>query len=350
MTPGIYEELSANDYHAAPGLSNSDLKTFLVSPLHFWHQSLNPALECTACHEPRGQHPTAACRYFQSRAETAALRLGSALHVAVLEPDTFLDKYATRPNAADFPGAVDTVKEIQEWLISMGISFKKSAAKPELESLAAQHGAPILSALIKQRAATDHGKKYLDKAEWTQVYGMAAALKRESALAPYLAKGVGEVSIFARDPETGVLLKCRLDWMAACRTILDLKSFSARGESIDRTIARAITANEYYRQPWFYLHVMKLAGLTDFKWLYAFVESDAPYETRLRSMGPNGAHGLNKYWVSTGDEVRTAIQRFAEYQLAFGVEPWAYHQTISPVRDSELAWVKYATGHEGDDE
>ena len=359
MNPGIYENLSAADYHAAPGLSNSDLKLFLVSPLHYWHVKKNPALECLAwlpangagriCGAPRGEHPTATCRYFQGRQETAALKLGSALHVAVLEPDTFLDRYALKPNAADFPEAIDTVKQMQDFLTGKGIQFKKSALKPELEAQAIAAGAPLLSTLMKQQAAADHGKTYLDKAEWQQVYGMSAALRRESALKPYLEKGVGEVSFFQVDPETGVLLKCRLDWLSALRCVVDLKSMAARDEPIDRTVSRAIVSREYYRQPWFYLHVMALAGYADFSWLYAFVESDAPYEVRLRSMGPSGVRGLNKYWVSTGDEVRAALKRFAEYEREFGDLPWAYHQAIEPVRDSELAWVKYTSGHEGEE-
>ena len=349
MNSGIYEDLGAADYHAAPGLSNSDLKTFLVSPLHYWHAKKNPALECATCGDARRLHPTASCRYFQSRQETAALKLGSALHVAVLEPDTFLDRYALRPNAADFPGAVDTAKQLQAWLAAKNIEFKKSALKPELEALARANGAPILDDLMKQKAAADHGKTYLDKAEWAQVYGMSAALRRESALKPYLEKGVSEISFFAIDPETGVLLKCRTDWLSALRCVVDLKSMAARDEPIDRTVARSIVSREYYRQPWFYLHVMALAGYPDFSWLYAFVESDAPYEVRLRSMGATGPRGLNQYWVSTGDEVRTALARFSEYEREFGDDPWAYHQTIEPVRDSELAWVKYTSGHEGEE-
>lgn len=342
MTPGVYENLSNAEYHAAPGLSNGGLKTFLVSPLHYWHEKLNPALECALCAVPRSEHPTVTCQYFTGRAETPALRLGSALHVAVLEPNRFLDQYALRPNAADFPDALTTVDHMQKWLTAKTIPFKKSAAKPELQAICRDAKAPILEDLLSAHAKKDYGKKYLDKPEWSQVRGMSAALRREARLRPYLASGVGEVSIFVVDPETGVLLKCRLDWMSASRVVLDLKSFSIRGESIDTTISKAIQYQGYYRQVWFYLHVMKLAGLDGFSWLYAFVESDAPYEVRLRSMGMSGARGLNKYWDATGTEIRGAICGFADYQSEFGTAPWAYHQAIEPVRDSELSRVAWS--------
>jgi hypothetical protein len=340
MTPGIYENLSNEEYHSAPGLSNSALKTFLVSPLHYWHEKRNPAMECAICQAPRSAHPTVTCRYFAGQAETPALRLGSALHVAVLEPDKFLDRYAPRPSAADWPDALTTVDEMKKWMDAKAVPYKKSALKPELEAAAAEAGAPILSRLMSDHAKSNAGKKYLDKAEWAQVRGMAKALRREAELKTYLAEGVGEVSILAVDPDTGVLLKCRLDWMAASRTIVDLKSFSARGESIDATVSKAIAYQGYYRQAWFYMHVMKLAGITDFGWLYAFVESDAPYEVRLRSMGISGDRGINKYWDATGAEIRGALKKFAEYEADFGPgEPWAYHQAIEPVRDSELSRV-----------
>lgn len=344
--PGIYENLSAEAYHAAPALSNGGLKTFLVSPLHYWHATLNPALECALCSAARSEHPTVPCQYFSARAETPALRLGSALHVAVLEPDKFLDRYAPRPTEVDFPDALVKVDGLKKWLVANAVPFSKSALKPELEDIAEKAGAPVLAALKRQQAIADAGRKYLDKAEWSQVRGMAAALRRESALAPYLAGGVGEVSIFATDPETGVLLKCRLDWMAACRAIVDLKSFSTRGESVDAAVSRVIQY-EYRRQPPFYLYVMKLAGLADFDWIYAFVESDAPYETRLRSMGASGRRGVNKYWEATEREVRDGIKSFARYQSDFADgAPWAYHQAITPVRDSEMSRVIYAAGGE----
>lgn len=346
FAPGVYENLSNAEYHAAPGLSNSDLGAFRVSPLHYWQAKLNPELECADCQKPRREHPVsgfgpagAPC-LFSSRAETAALRMGSALHVAVLESDKFLDRYAPRPSAADYPDALTTVDEIKKWLDGNAIPYKKSALKPELESLAGASGAPILSRLLADRARADSGKKYLDKSEWHQVCGMATALDREQALKPHTRSGVGEVSVFAVDPDTGILLKCRLDWMAATRNIVDLKSMSLRGKSVDATVADAIQF-DYRWQPVFYRHVMKLAGLDDFGWIYAFVESDAPYEVRLRSMGMSGERGLNKYWSATETGIREDIRRFADYQREFGAEPWAYHQAIEPVRDSEMGRVIY---------
>jgi len=343
FAPGIYENLTNEQYHAAPGVSNSTLKTFLVSPLHCWHATLNPELECALCGVSRGKHANLPCQFFSARAETPALRLGSALHTATLEPEKFMERYAPRPAAADYTEALTTVQSMQEWLIAQGLPFKKSAAKPELQAVCREAKAPLLEDMLSAQAKKDYGKKYLDKAEWAQACRMAAALERESALKPYLADGVGEVSIFALDPDTGLLLKCRVDWMAArSRVIVDPKTFSTRGRTVDAAVASAIQF-DYHTQPWFYLHVLRLAteagyaDLSGFSWLYAFVESDAPYEVRLRSMGPDGS----KYWDATGAEIQGALRRFAEYQREFGNKPWAYHQQVRPVTDTEMKAVIY---------
>src|SRR5512135_1063816 len=60
MQPGVYAAMSLSAYHAAPGLSKSDLDLIARSPAHW--------------------------KYGQ-REETLAMRLGTAVHAAVLEPN-----------------------------------------------------------------------------------------------------------------------------------------------------------------------------------------------------------------------------------------------------------------------
>ena len=67
MTPGCYPDISLAAYHAAPGLSKSDLDLIARSPAHW--------------------------KYGQ-REETPTTRLGAAVHACVLEPDTWEARYA----------------------------------------------------------------------------------------------------------------------------------------------------------------------------------------------------------------------------------------------------------------
>lgn len=66
MKPGIYYDLSNEDYHAAPGISVSGLKAILRSPAHF----------------KSAEHQS-----------TRAMEIGSAIHCAALEPERFAEMY-----------------------------------------------------------------------------------------------------------------------------------------------------------------------------------------------------------------------------------------------------------------
>lgn len=63
-------KLSDQDYFNSPAISQSDLKEILKSPKHFYHK-----------------------KFVSKEEPTFAMRLGSAVHMAVLEPDEFNKKY-----------------------------------------------------------------------------------------------------------------------------------------------------------------------------------------------------------------------------------------------------------------
>ena len=77
MEPGVYGGIGNEEYHKGPGLSSSDLKLLARSPLHYKTAKAIP---------PK---------------ETDAMRLGTAVHCAVLEPDRFEKEYAAAPEAID---------------------------------------------------------------------------------------------------------------------------------------------------------------------------------------------------------------------------------------------------------
>jgi hypothetical protein len=70
--------LTNEEYHADPAISASHLKAVMQSPYHYWSRYLNP------------QRPT--------MEPTAAMRLGSLAHCAVLEPDELHNRYAIAPD------------------------------------------------------------------------------------------------------------------------------------------------------------------------------------------------------------------------------------------------------------
>lgn len=349
---GVYYGMLASHYHIVPALSNSGMGDLDVSPYRYWYLTINP---------DKPQHTV-----------TPAFRLGTAMHAAVLEPDTFLDRYNCRVTKEDFPGCIETVDDIKQWLVQNGGATKwkvKAEYIAEAVRISKSTGVPvhILDLEISRHAAANTGRVLLDKTEWEQVNGMAKSLLAEDALKPILARGHKEVSIFVRDPELKILLKVRIDWLhpydckecqgsgcSACHgsgisggIVVDPKSYSAREYTIDQAVIKALRYHGLIRQGWFYVYVLKTIGLGEWRWINAFVETDAPYEVRLRAMGYNLTRTA-RYWESTGMRVLELMKIYAFCKQEFGDRPWCYQQQIRPVTDSELPGIAYRTQEEID--
>ncbi len=168
MKPGIYPGMTNAEYHGSPGVSKSGLDLIARSPLHYWAKYLDPNRE--------------------PQLPTPAMRLGTAIHAAVLEPEDFMRGYHVAP-------AVDrrTKDGKAEW--------EKAVAEAE------EAGAELIT-------STDYDTCMRIS---EQVSSHPTARKVFSGL------GQAEMSMFWTDMETGVLCKCRPDWLAL-PMIVDLKS------------------------------------------------------------------------------------------------------------------------------
>ena len=71
--PGIYRDISNSEYHSGEGLAASHLRELLRSPLHY------------------------ITRVNTSSKETPAMKLGTAVHCAILEPERFEIEYIEAP-------------------------------------------------------------------------------------------------------------------------------------------------------------------------------------------------------------------------------------------------------------
>jgi PDDEXK-like domain of unknown function (DUF3799) len=325
-------DITNEEHHRIRALSNSGMRDLAVSPLRYWYRWINPAPQ-------------------EEREETAAQSMGSALHCAVLESEeAFEARYARALSPSDWPMCLDTIQDIRGWITDKG-EKPKGTRKDEVIAHALDlmlrigEEVPILQVEEARFRMANEGKTILNPDEWERLAGMAQALAEEPALKPILESGKPEVSIVARDPETGVLLKARLDWMAP-GTTLDLKSFTVkRGGSIDQAIHDAIYYESYYRQAYFYDLVRRLAtgedqGRTDF--VFAFVESDQPHETRLTRLEAKRGGSLNLFWERARIEVRTMIREYAECLAKFGDDPWREKQEIRTLADEDIRQLAYA--------
>jgi hypothetical protein len=330
IEPGIHQ-ISNAEHHELQALSSSGMKDLAVSPLRYWYHWINPA--------PK-----------EEEEESAALKLGSALHCAVLEPDkVFESRYACALDPSDWPVCLDTISDIRGWITDQG-EKPKGTRKDEVIAQALDlmkrlgKEVPILADQERRFFVRNEGKTILHKDEWDRLAGMARALSEEPSLKPILAHGRAEQTLVAKDPDTGVLLKARLDWMNPFTT-LDLKTFTVkRNGSIDRAIHDAIYYEGYYRQAYFYDLVRRLVTGEkpgDVGFVFAFVEGDQPHEVRLKRLSAKRGGSLNLFWETARIEVHSMIHLYTECLRKYGSEPWKEAREIETLADEDVRQFAY---------
>ena len=165
ITPGIYKDISNQDYHAGAGLSSSDLKQLDRSPLHY----------ITSKQEPH--------------VETPSMRLGTAVHCAVLEPERFKLDYIQAPE----------------------LDKRTKAGKEQWAEL------------------EQSGKIILTSDEYQKVIGMSQSVLNHKLAGKLFTGGEAETSYYWHQPVglDEVLCKCRPDYIKSLANgdlILDLKT------------------------------------------------------------------------------------------------------------------------------
>jgi len=193
-------------YHADPAISASHLKAVLQSPHHYWSRYVNP------------QRPVVE--------PTAAMRLGSLVHCAVLEPDELLQRY--------------------------GVCGPRNTKAGKEQS---------------ERMATD-GIEAVTSSDMALALSMAAVVREHPYAAALLADGKAEQSFWWDDKATGQRCKCRTDWYQGT-TLVDLKTCQ---DASPAAFARACATFGYHMQAAHYLN-----GTFADRFIFIAVEKTYPY-------------------------------------------------------------------------
>ena len=205
---GFIGGMPGKAYHAHRSISKSGLDLVDKSPAHYKEQP--------------------------PREPTPAMKVGSAIHCAVLEPDRFDAEYV--------------------------VADVKTRREKAYKEAVAEHGDELV--LIPSEAEAVRAIQQ-------------AALSRPEVKALAHAPGWNELSAFATDPETGVLCRCRYDLLARDGFAVDLKK--AR-DVFEHGFSRSIASYRYHVQVAFYSDIYYwITGerLSEF-WLLA-VEDQPPY-------------------------------------------------------------------------
>ena len=198
---------SNEQYHADPAISASHLKAITQqSPYHYWSRFLDPS-----------RPPSV---------QTAAMKLGSLTHCAVLEPDEMGKRYGIC-----LPRNTKAGKEMSAEMETYGIEAVTST-------------------------------------DMEQSLAMAASVRQHPYAAALLADGKAEQSFWADDLATGLRIKARPDWYTGT-TIVDLKTCS---DASSGGFSRACATFAYNLQAQHYLNVCFAE-----RFIFLAVEKTYPY-------------------------------------------------------------------------
>jgi exodeoxyribonuclease VIII len=171
-------------------------------------------------------------RFAEKREATRAMEIGTALHCAILEPERFASEYMLLRNCTD-RRASEYKEAVKVW------------------------GA----------------ERVLTGAEAARVAGMQESVRNNPHLSMLAEPGRCELSVFATDPETGIVVRCRFDKLTDDGLAIDLK----KTQDI-RDFAKSVANYGYHMQAAFYSDVWEWAtGGPLAGFVFAAVEEQMPH-------------------------------------------------------------------------
>jgi hypothetical protein len=213
--PKIIHGMTNAEYHSQSSISKSGLDLIAKAPAVFKHRRANPMLP------------------------TDAMRMGTLVHTAILEPHLLADL-----------------------MVAPKIDRRSAAGKAEWEAF----------------KIASEGKELVNADELELLERITAAVRENDAAAKSLDMlSEVETSIFWIDPETGIECRCRPDGILRNGVILDVKT--TRGATPD-SFAKSIAQYRYHVQAAFYGDGYEAAyGAPPTGFMFLAVETEAPHLT-----------------------------------------------------------------------
>ena len=169
-------------------------------------------------------------RYSAKREATRAMEIGSAVHAAILEPELFE----------------------RDYMLLQDVTDRRASA-------------------YKEACKTYPSERVLTGTEAAQIAGMQASVRCELLQQA----GWAEISVFATCPETGLLIKCRFDYLTADGHAVDLKTTQDAQAS---EFAKSVFNYRYHVQDAFYRHAFAAATGAELQaFTFLAVEKEPPF-------------------------------------------------------------------------
>lgn len=176
--PGIYVDVPDSTYFQVSALNNSRLNTFIQkSPAHAKYDAENP-----------------------DYSSTDSQLLGTVAHTLLLQPDEFEDKIKTLPGG--YAGSNKWKKELIARFPNAPLSTDNK--KADNLALIEEH---YPDAVIADESMIDQAKAMVEKMRYDDSQYYNGKLKG------MMSSGYAEVVFIWEDEETGILCKCKFDWI-----------------------------------------------------------------------------------------------------------------------------------------
>ena len=283
-------------------------------------------------------------RMTHSMETTPAMDLGTTIHSMFLEPEDYEKTYVKAIKEEDFADkiALKVTDDFKEILKSVG--EKVSGKKEDLIERARPYIDPAKFIIWDEVNAAfyadveESGKKILSNSDFEVMEGLRESYKNKNDIPQIIDNGRAEVTIIWKDAATGIMCKCRLDWVRP-EAIVDIKSFSVKdkSKSLFEYLFKQTTSFYYNYQFVIYAEALeaiinkinagkaKVYGKHDEAWLKEFLENPvkqffivyvrtaAPYQMKAIELEKAGAEGgtNNEYYAVAERNWRFAITKFA---------------------------------------
>ncbi|MCQ2957268.1 MAG: PD-(D/E)XK nuclease-like domain-containing protein [Candidatus Gastranaerophilales bacterium] len=241
----IIRNMPSEVYHSLPALSNSGLKTLIDCPAKYYYKYLSGE------YEPK---------------ERPSFKIGKAVHCYLLEGrKKFEQTYWHNPyNELTKPELIDLLKTKHGY----DDSIKKYLV------------VDLMQILLDENGITPK-EIHLNKSELNQVVCMTKTAKNDTKTKNALSqKGESELSIFWKDEKTGVMLKCRPDFMPYdCLNVPDYKTTESANP---RNFYKKFIEYGYHIQAAMYrMGIKAVTGIEVQNFFFIAQEKEPPYITQI---------------------------------------------------------------------
>lgn len=262
--PGVYDGVPFADYLKIPAVNHSSLRRMAESPLHYRHAKDQPA-----------------------SGATDAMRIGTALHVHMLERERFSDLVAVSPV----------------------FSGKGSVA------------------LRADWQALHEGMCVIDDSEHAQVLGMGRAISAHPEARKYAEKpGLREVVVVWIDEATGLKCKARCDkFFPTIGLGVDIKTTrDASPEAFEKSIADY----GYHTQLAFYAQGVRAATKSTAEFIIVAVENESPHGCAVYEVDPDAiaiGEAYCRHWLARVAECEKSgvWPGYSQEVMRIGLPVWA---------------------------